>query len=126
MIGGTYTFNQDSSETSLKASLVKAVKHCISTHPILSAAIVGEETDNANPSNEATQVSTTELVVGGADAPIDVLDQGAYAAGNYVPCNDWSFSGPFDTFGISTPRVDLVQALVQIALSQERIASIEL
>lgn len=34
--------------------------------------------------------------------------------------------GPIDTFGVAVQRVDLIQALIQIACTQERMASIDL
>lgn len=34
-----------SSDASLRSSLIKALKHCVASHPILSACIVGEETE---------------------------------------------------------------------------------
>ena len=44
-MGGVYTIEKLSSNFALESSLIKALKHCVASHPILSACIVGEETE---------------------------------------------------------------------------------
>ncbi|KAG9661391.1 hypothetical protein KCU95_g5822, partial [Aureobasidium melanogenum] len=45
VVGGVYTLDGPSSNFSLQSTLIKALKHCIALHPILSACIVGQETE---------------------------------------------------------------------------------
>jgi hypothetical protein len=44
-VGGIYTLDKLTAGLSLKSSLIKALKHCVASHPILSACIVGEQTE---------------------------------------------------------------------------------
>lgn len=43
IVGGVYV--SDGNSNPLKDTLIKALKHCVSTHPVLSAVIVDEETE---------------------------------------------------------------------------------
>ncbi|KAG9953781.1 hypothetical protein KCU85_g1079, partial [Aureobasidium melanogenum] len=45
VVGGAYTLENLSSDSSLQNTLIKALKHCIAVHPILSACIIGQETE---------------------------------------------------------------------------------
>ncbi|KAH0373295.1 hypothetical protein KCU65_g626, partial [Aureobasidium melanogenum] len=45
VVGGVYTLDKSSSDFPLQSTLVKALKHCIAVHPILSACIIGQETE---------------------------------------------------------------------------------
>ncbi|KAG9592268.1 hypothetical protein KCU77_g7089, partial [Aureobasidium melanogenum] len=45
VVGGTYTLEKSSSGFSLESTLIKALKHCIASHPILSSCIIGQETE---------------------------------------------------------------------------------
>ncbi|KAG9558650.1 hypothetical protein KCU77_g15270, partial [Aureobasidium melanogenum] len=45
VVGGIYILDNSLSNFSLQSDLVKALKHCIALHPILSACIVGQETE---------------------------------------------------------------------------------
>ncbi|KAI5276808.1 hypothetical protein E4T47_00391 [Aureobasidium subglaciale] len=45
VVGGTYTLEGPSDDLSLRSVLTKALKHCVALHPILSACILGEETE---------------------------------------------------------------------------------
>ncbi|KAI5194137.1 hypothetical protein E4T39_08773 [Aureobasidium subglaciale] len=45
VIGGTYTLEGPPDDFSLRSVLTKALKHCVTLHPILSACILGEETE---------------------------------------------------------------------------------
>jgi hypothetical protein len=44
-VGGVYTLDKQFTNLSLQSSLIKALKHCVASHPILSACIIGEETE---------------------------------------------------------------------------------
>lgn len=44
-MGGIYTLVKPSSSFSLQNILIKALKHCVALHPILSACIIGQETE---------------------------------------------------------------------------------
>lgn len=44
-MGGIYTLDNPSSGFSLQSILVKALKHCVASHPILSTYIIGQETE---------------------------------------------------------------------------------
>jgi hypothetical protein len=45
VVGGIYTLDKPTTGLSLESSLIKALKHCVASHPILSACIVGEQTE---------------------------------------------------------------------------------
>ncbi|KAK6008679.1 hypothetical protein QM012_000582 [Aureobasidium pullulans] len=45
VVGGIYAIDLPSSDFSLRSNLIKAMKHCITLHPILSACIIGQETE---------------------------------------------------------------------------------
>ncbi|KAI4832014.1 hypothetical protein E4T44_09403, partial [Aureobasidium sp. EXF-8845] len=45
VVGGIYTLDKRFTNVSLESSLIKALKHCVASHPILSACIIGEETE---------------------------------------------------------------------------------
>jgi hypothetical protein len=44
-VGGVYTLGKQSTNLPLESSLIKALKHCVASHPSLSACIIGEETE---------------------------------------------------------------------------------
>ncbi|KAH0404107.1 hypothetical protein KCU89_g1461, partial [Aureobasidium melanogenum] len=45
VVGGVYTLDNSSSNFSLQSTLIKALKYCVALHPILSACIIGQETE---------------------------------------------------------------------------------
>ncbi|KAG9531488.1 hypothetical protein KCU93_g1745, partial [Aureobasidium melanogenum] len=45
VVGGFYTLDNSSSNFSLQSTLIKALKYCVALHPILSACIIGQETE---------------------------------------------------------------------------------
>ena len=45
IVGGTYSWGDGLAETSLREATYKALRHCVSVHPILSAVIINEETE---------------------------------------------------------------------------------
>jgi len=45
IVGGTYSWIGSSAELFLQEATYKALKHCVSVHPILSAVIINEETE---------------------------------------------------------------------------------
>ncbi|KAI4720589.1 hypothetical protein E4T48_03151 [Aureobasidium sp. EXF-10727] len=75
VVGGIYTLDKSSSDRSLQSTLIKALKHCIASHPILSACIHGEETEAPEFARPAVLDLNNHIDILGRQQSPDLLDE---------------------------------------------------
>ncbi|KAG9593529.1 hypothetical protein KCU77_g7095, partial [Aureobasidium melanogenum] len=76
-IGGIYTLKQDTNDQISQQTFVPALKHCVATHPLLSAVIEGQDTESPafsrpkslNLQDHVEVLSTNDLEEGATNLP---------------------------------------------------------
>ena len=74
-MGGIYTLDKLSSNLSLEDSLIRALKRCVASHPILSACIVGEETEAPEFARPAFLNLNDHIDILASQQSPDILDE---------------------------------------------------
>ncbi|KAI4766985.1 hypothetical protein E4T52_13033 [Aureobasidium sp. EXF-3400] len=93
VVGGIYTIDKLSTNLSLESSFIKGLKHCVASHPILSACIVGEETETPEFARPAFLDLNDHIDILATQQSPDILDEKDLIKLVLAQSNDHVFTG---------------------------------